>query len=179
MSQKTNSVKIIISKKKPNNQLKNLKNNNNNSLGDSKNSFKKSIINGTKSNNQINKSYTVKRKKDLSTEISNLNSVNFDERRSYLEKTINRTEKISDKFLNDNFFNIYSKPFNKEENGNGCSKKKKAFARNKDNALENLMFINNLEQEFQIRILKKKIKKLKDINSSLKLKLDNIMEKNY
>ena len=177
--EKTNSVKIIISKKKPNNQLKNVKNNNNNSLGDSKNSFKKSIINGTKNNNQVNKSYTVKRKKDLSSEISNLNSANFDERRSYLEKTINRTEKLSDKYLNDNFFNIYSKPYNKEENGNGCNKKKKVFVRNNNNAIENLMFINNLEQEFQIRILKKRIKKLKDINMSLKLKLDNIMEKNY
>ena len=178
--EKTNSVKIIINKKKQINNYKQLDNiNKNENLAESNNSIKRNIRNGLKIKDKEIKSYTVKRRKDISSsKISNLNSVNFDESRNFLEKSINRTEKISDKYLNDN---IYNKLCSVEENENGCNKKKRIFAKKSDNNNynDNLLFINNLEQEFEIRILKKKIKKLKDINTSLKLKIDNLMEKNY
>ena len=156
--EKTNSVKIIINKKKPKINYKQIDNlNKKNSLVDSNNSsIKRNIKNGIKRKNNENKSYTVQRTKDLlSWEMSNLNSVNFDERRSFLEKTLNRTEKISNKYLNDH---IYNKLYHEEENENGCKKKKRIFAKNNDNDNnnDNLKFINNLEQEFEIRILKKK-----------------------
>ena len=177
--EKTNSVKIFISTKKKNNSYKEINNKKkNNSLTNSSISIERNNRNKARKNTKENNTYTIKKKKDISTELSNLNSVNF-EKSILLEKTINKVEKISDKYLKNHFnINLNNKKFDEEENQNvNGSINKKIYLRNLK--FDNQMFISNLEQEFEIRFLKKKIKKLKNTNLSLKVKLDNIMEKNY
>ena len=164
--EKTNSMKIFLNNKNHNNSYKKL-----NDIKKMKNLAKYRISNIRTNINKIknNNSYSLKRNKDISRDISsNINYYfNFDEKTisadNSLYKSSNKNKKI--------YFGI-----GKVKNGKGSDKKKKINLQNIK--YDNELFINNLEQEFEIICLKKKLQKLKNNNESLKQELNNIIEKN-
>ena len=164
--EKTNSMKIFLNNKNHNNSYKKL-----NDIKKMKNLAKYRISNIRTNINKIknNNSYSLKRNKDISRDISsNINYYfNFDEKTisadNSLYKSSNKNKKI--------YFGI-----GKVKNGKGSDKKKKIKLQNIK--YDNELFINNLEQEFEIICLKKKLQKLKNNNESLKQELNNIIEKN-
>ena len=157
---KVNSYKLII--------------NNNNKIRQKKiNSNKTNISPYSMSNNNfsINNSYSIKRNIDKSNCISSFKSLNFytNESRDMFKKrnlmsnyNLNNNE-IKEKENQNGNLNLY-------ENNNNIYLNS---AKNTNNA-----FINHLDQEFEIRRLKKKLKNLKNKNKSLIQQLDNIKEKN-
>ena len=164
----TKSLKIIINKKNDNSSYKKLTaNKSNNTLTDSNIYYNKSSI-------RTNYSYTLKSKKDISRELLNVNSINFDKKINTLQNSFNKL--YTNEFKNISNQKIDNSFMNEEENENGCGKKKYIFLREID---DNALFLNNLEQEFEIRCLKKRLETLKKNNVSLTQKLNNIVKKNY
>ena len=164
----TKSLKIIINKKNDNSSYKKLTSNkSNNTLTDSNIYYNKSSI-------RTNYSYTLKSKKDISRELLNVNSINFDKKINTLQNSFNKL--YTNEFKNISSQKIDNSFMNEEENENGCGKKKYIFLREID---DNALFLNNLEQEFEIRCLKKRLEKKKKNNVSLTQKLNNIVKKNY
>lgn len=161
------NIKNLIINKKNANSSKKLSNakKSNITLTDSEKSNNRNLF-YNKSSFRTNDSYTLKIKKDLSRDISAANCINFDEKVSTLGNSsdkFNNTIKCDDKYINE------------KENENGCGKKKNIFLKKTDNTL----FINNLEKEFEIRNLKKRLEILKNCNNSLNQKLNEIRKKNY
>ena len=179
MFENTKSLKIIINKKNANSYKKLSDAKSNHTLGNSHFPKNRNINNNFKNNFRINNSYTLKRKKELSREITNVNSINFDEKLNSYQNSLNRSNDKSNDINEQQHLNhkFESKKKKEAENENGCQKKKNIFLRNIKQ--ENEIFISNLEQEFEIRCLKKKLKKLKNNNISLTQKLNVIMKKNY
>ena len=160
----TNSMKIMLNKKFPSQKKISGLNKNKNS----------SLINSEFfSNNNIknNNSYNF-RNDEITREISlYINSFNEEEKKN---SNNNNSEK---KYLKTNEkCNLKNTKNDEIENGNESQKKHNIYLSN--NEIDNRKFINNLEKEFQLKNLKKKLKTLKNINIVLIQKLNNIIEKN-
>ena len=169
--EKANSAKAILIKNKLNYlDKKNL------SLSNSRLFNKKGNSKILKINLRNQNSFTIKRKNKKSPEAStNINSLNFEGKKILTENFQNKAKNIIleyDKKFDDDWKKAY-------QNGNLTQKHKYA----KDfkilkTSFDNRLFINNLEQEFEIRYLKKKIKKLKDNRMALIQELNDIKKKN-
>ena len=170
--EKANSAKTLINKNKSN-EINNKKN----SSSNSKLFNKKNITKAIKYNIPNNSSFTVKRKERMSRDISaNVNSLNFEVEKILTESQANKSNDI---------IKEYNKKYDNEEEENeyenGCSAQKNKYI--KDLKILKLRFnnkllMNNLEKEFEIRSLKKKIKNLKDNRKLLKGELNDIKKKN-
>ena len=159
----TNSMKIMLNKKFPSQKKISVLNKNKNS----------SLINSEFfSNNNIknNNSFNF-RNDEITREISlYINSFNKEEKKN----SNNNSEK---KYLKTNEkCNLKNTKNDEIENGNESKKKHNIYLSNIE--IDNRKFINNLEKEFQLKNLKKKLKTLKNINITLIQKLNNIIEKN-
>ena len=158
-----NSFKLIL--KKNNSKKMQQKQINSNKLGSSPYSRNKN------NNLLINNSCAIKRSIDKLNSISNFKSFNFDTN-EYLDLD-------NGKYLLSSY-NLRNNEIEEKENQNGNQN----LYETKSNVYLNSakygekLFINNLEQEFEIRCLKKKLKNLKNKNKSLIQQLDNINEKN-
>ena len=160
--EKVNSFKLII------------KNSNNKKIEQKKIiSNKKNNSPYSRSNNNflINNSCSIRRNIDKLNCISNFKSFHFD--------TSEYRNLLKDKNLLSNY-NLNNNEIKEKENQNGNQNLYENHnniylnsAKNTNNA-----FINHLDQEFEIRHLKKKLKNLKNKNKSLIQQLDNIKEKN-
>ena len=169
--EKANSAKAIINKNKPNES-----DNKNNSSSNSKLFKKNNNSNIIKLNKRNNNTFTVKRKNKISREIStNINSLNFEEKKILTENYRNKSNNIIleyDKFDGDDWKNQYQ---------NGCLTQKHKYAKDfkiSKSSFNSKLLLNNLEQEFEIRCLKKKIKNLKDNRKLLIEELNDIKKKN-
>ena len=159
--EKVNSFKLII------------KNNNNKKIRQNKINSSKTLNSPCSRNNNvlINNSCSIKRDIDKLNHISYYKSFNFGT--SEYREMLKKRNLISNYYLNNN--EIKEKE-NQNENQNLYENNNNIYlnsAKNKNNA-----FINHLDQEFEIRCLKKKLKNLKNKNKSLIQQLDNIKEKN-
>ena len=178
--EKNNSLKIILANKNSNRNMKKIsQTKSNNSISSSQMTSYKNHSNSQSINNIFN-SCSLKRKNEISKEISSRKSLNFEERINSYENSLNSASNIRKKYFRKNINlddGMYEMGAEENESENGCNKNKKIYIKNLK--YENKLFLNNLEQEFEIRCLKKKIKKLKNKNISLTQKLDNYIEKNY
>ena len=160
--EKVNSFKLII------------KNSNNKKIEQKKiisNKTNNSPYSRSNNNFLINNSCSIRRNIDKLNCISNFNSFHFD--------TSEYRNMFKDKNLLSNY-NLNNNEIKEKENQNVNQNLYENHnniylnsAKNTNNA-----FINHLDQEFEIRRLKKKLKNLKNKNKSLIQQLDNIKEKN-
>ena len=159
----TNSMKILLNKKYPSQKkIGSLSKNKNNSL----------INSDFYSNNNIKNNYSYNfRNDEISREISiYINSYNLEDNKSDDKNSEKKAVKTDEKC------NLKEKKSEEMENGNECNNKHKIYLSNIE--MDNRKFINNLENEFQLRNLKKKSKFLKNKNVKLIQKLSNIIESN-
>ena len=179
--EKTNSVKIINPNKSNSNERNNKTNTSSYSKLFNKRNNNTNII---KSYIRNNNSYTLKRKNKLSREIStNINILNLEEKKIHTENIINKSNDLIKKYYKKygNNDGDSERGIVKEyeyENESGCRIKKNIFLKNFKLNLNNKIFKNNLEKEFEIRCLKKKIKNLKNNRMLLIQELNNIKKKN-
>ena len=119
----------------------------------------------------INNSCTIKRSIDKLNSISNFKSFNFD---TYEYRGMLNDQKLISSY------NLNNKEIKEKENENGnqnlYEKKSNVYLNSAKSG--DKLFINKLEQEFEVRCLKNKLKNLKNKNKSLNQQLDNIKEKN-
>ena len=119
----------------------------------------------------INNSCSFKSCIDKLNSISNFKSYNFD--------TYEYIDVLNDKNLVSSY-NLRNNEIEEKENQNGnqtlYERKSNVYLNSAKN--NSKLFTNNLEQEFEIRCLKKKLKNLKNKNRSLIQQLDNIKKKN-
>jgi hypothetical protein len=119
----------------------------------------------------INNSCSFKSCIDKLNSISNFKSYNFD--------TYEYIDVLNDKNLVSSY-NLRNNEIEEKENQNGnqtlYERKSNVYLNSAKN--NSKLFTNNLEKEFEIRCLKKKLKNLKNKNKSLIQQLDNINEKN-
>jgi hypothetical protein len=158
---KVNSFKFIIknSNNKKIEQKKIISNKKNNSPYSSRN---KKIL--------INSSCSIRRNFDKLNCISNCKSFYFD--------TNEYRDKVKEKNLMSNY-NLSNNEIKEKENQNynqNLYENHNIYLNSAKNT--NNVFINHLDQEFEIRHLKKKLKNLKNKNKSLIQQLDKIKEKN-
>ena len=127
----------------------------------------------SRSNNNflINASCSIRRNIDELNGISNFKSYNFNT--SEYQDMLIEKNLMSDYILNDN--EIIDKE-NQNINQNFYENNNNIYLYSAKNT--NNVFINHLDQEFEIRCLKKKLKNLKNKNKSLIQQLDNLKEKN-
>ena len=158
---KVNSFKLIIknSNNKKIEQKKIISNKTNNSPYSRRN---KKIL--------INSSCSIRRNFDKLNCISNCKSFQFD--------TNEYRDKVKEKNLMSNY-NLSNNEIKEKENQNynqNLYENHNIYLNSAKNT--NNVFINHLDQEFEIRHLKKKLKNLKNKNKSLIQQLDKIKEKN-
>ena len=158
---KVNSFKLIIknSNNKKIEQKKIISNKTNNSPYSRRN---KTIL--------INSSCSIRRNFDKLNCISNCKSFYFD--------TNEYRDKVKEKNLMSNY-NLSNNEIKEKENQNynqNLYENHNIYLNSAKNT--NNVFINHLDQEFEIRHLKKKLKNLKNKNKSLIQQLDKIKEKN-
>ena len=158
---KVNSFKLIIknSNNKKIEQKKIISNKTNNSPYSRRN---KKIL--------INSSCSIRRNFDKLNCISNCKSFHFD--------TNEYRDKVKEKNLMSNY-NLSNNEIKEKENQNynqNLYENHNIYLNSAKNT--NNVFINHLDQEFEIRHLKKKLKNLKNKNKSLIQQLDKIKEKN-
>ena len=127
----------------------------------------------SRSNNNflINGSCSIRRNIDKLNGISNFKSYNFNT--SEYQDMLIEKNLMSNYILNDN--EIIDKE-NQNINQNFYENNNNIYLNSTKNT--NNVFINRLDQEFEIRCLKKKLKNLKNKNKSLIQQLDNLKEKN-
>ena len=158
---KVNCFKLII---KNSNKIKQKQTNSN--------KLNSSPYSRNKNNNLLfNNSCTFKRSIDKLNSISNFKTFNFDTY-EYLGK-LNEKNLLSSYNIRNN---EREGKENENENQNLYERRSNVYLNSTKNG--DKLFINNLEQEFEIRRLKKKLKNLKNKNKSLNQQLDNINKKN-
>ena len=137
---------------------------------------------------RTNNSYSVKIKNELSREKPDIKSINVEEIKNNYHNSLNHLNNSNDsnekqfvrqrRYIGKNFDGISNIDEQRNENGNGKKIKtiKNILLKDED---DNKIFINNLEKEFEIRCLKKKLEILKKNNISLTQKYNDIMKKNF
>ena len=169
--EKANSMKIILAK-----QSQQYSQKKSNIIEKNKN-YSSSYSRIGKNRNSINiknsNSYSLRRRNDLSYNTPlNLKCIYFEEKKISEENFINKS---NDFFLKNN---IRNKKFEQTESENGKQEPNKKNVYLKNTKFDNFLFLSNLEREFEIRRLKKKIQTLKNNNKTLTQNLDNLIEKN-
>ena len=168
---KINTKKRLIQKEGKVNNFKLIQKNENNKKIIQKQINSKSSYSRNNNNFIINSSCSIRRNIDKLNSISNFKSFNFDA--SEYQSLLKKKDLMSN-------YSLYNSNIKEKENQSGnqnlYENNNNIYLNSVKNANE--FFINNLDQEFEIRSLKKKLKNLKNKNKSLNQQLDNIKEKN-